>query len=61
MVEGYNVTMGEPMASAGSDIRFELADARVQASAISGILHGLVFVAPVWLVLASVVVAFVSR
>jgi hypothetical protein len=49
------------MASAGSDIRFELADARVQSSAISGILHGLVFVIPVWLMIAGVALVSLTR
>jgi hypothetical protein len=61
MVGEYNVTMGEPMASAGSDIRFELADARVQSSAISGILHGLVFVIPVLLMIAGVALVSLTR
>lgn len=40
---------------------FELAEHPMGSSAIAGVVHGLVFVTPVWLVIASAVLIAVIR
>ncbi|WP_166426782.1 hypothetical protein [Labedella populi] len=49
------------MVAMDSNTRSELAEHPAGTSAVAGIVHGLVFVIPVWLVIASVVVVSVLR
>jgi hypothetical protein len=49
------------MVAMDGNTRFELTEHPVGTSAVAGIVHGLVFVAPVWLVIASAALVAVIR
>ena len=45
----------------GRDERYELVERASHPSPVAGIVHGLVFVVPLWTLIASVVLAVVMR
>lgn len=49
------------MVAMDSNTRFELAERQSGTSAVAGIVHGLVFVVPVWLIIASAALVSVLR
>ena len=49
------------MVAIGHDDRHEVGERAPESSAVAGVVHGLVFVVPLWMLVASVVVAAVVR